>query len=230
MFFVSICLVKRYLGKLRDKGSELHRRKIVFGRAALSHVSGRPGQVEADLDKIALPAHAHEINPLQPVSPATDVYPLGLVAYEMPTGNHAYPENSPLACALKKLSPDDPAPSGLGELPPRWAAAIERCVRRDPSQWFPRPVDFFDALSNDSRQSRHSVLSRRTLLTASLALVCGLGLAAIAAVKSWLPFGALHMTSLAVLPFDNLSGDPQAVYFSDGVSEELTHAMTSYRN
>jgi TolB-like protein/tetratricopeptide (TPR) repeat protein len=35
-----------------------------------------------------------------------------------------------------------------------------------------------------------------------------------------------HRPSIAVLPFDNLSGDPQQDYFSDGIVEEITTALT----
>src|SRR3954468_19598605 len=35
-----------------------------------------------------------------------------------------------------------------------------------------------------------------------------------------------HRPSIAVLPFDNLSGDPQQDYFSDGIVEEIITALT----
>jgi adenylate cyclase len=36
--------------------------------------------------------------------------------------------------------------------------------------------------------------------------------------------------SIAVLPFDNMSGDPEQEYFSDGISEEITTALSRFRN
>jgi TolB-like protein/tetratricopeptide (TPR) repeat protein len=38
------------------------------------------------------------------------------------------------------------------------------------------------------------------------------------------PGGAARLTALAVLPFTNLTGDPENEYFSDGVTEELINA------
>jgi TolB-like protein/Tfp pilus assembly protein PilF len=35
--------------------------------------------------------------------------------------------------------------------------------------------------------------------------------------------------SIAVLPFDNLSGDPDQEYFADGISEDLTTALSQFR-
>ncbi len=60
-------------------------------------------------------------------------------------------------------------------------------------------------------------------------LVIGGGAALATAAVGW---WALHrgvgapQDSVAVLPFDNLSGDPAQAYFSDGVTEELRSALT----
>jgi len=34
--------------------------------------------------------------------------------------------------------------------------------------------------------------------------------------------------SIAVLPFENLSGDPEQEYFADGISEDLTTALSRF--
>ncbi|CAM3220249.1 TIR domain-containing protein [Sphingomonas antarctica] len=71
---------------------------------------------------------------------------------------------------------------------------------------------------------RQPVVSRRNLLM-------GGGVAAVAAASGavwWLrPFGqGSSGNSVAVLPFSNLSGDPQQAYFSDGLSEEVRSALS----
>ena len=63
----------------------------------------------------------------------------------------------------------------------------------------------------------HSVVDRRTALIAGGAAVLALG-----GYGAWRMTGAeSDSSSVAVLPFDNLSGDPSQDYLSDGLSAEL---------
>lgn len=68
--------------------------------------------------------------------------------------------------------------------------------------------------------------NRRILIGGGAAL----GVAALAGSGWWLmrprPAAAAD-TSIAVLPFANLSGDPAQVYFSDGIAEELRSALAT---
>jgi TolB-like protein len=67
------------------------------------------------------------------------------------------------------------------------------------------------ALGDESREHRY------------VATVPGRGYQFIAAVRAIKP-AALH-TSVAVLPFSNLTGDPGKAYFSDGIAEELINVL-----
>jgi serine/threonine-protein kinase len=74
------------------------------------------------------------------------------------------------------------------------------------------------------RQHRQSSVSRREILAGA-----GVGAAIIAGAGAWLltkPRSAQAAASIAVLPFENLSGDATQAYFSDGLTEELRSALS----
>lgn len=65
--------------------------------------------------------------------------------------------------------------------------------------------------------------SRRTLITGGAAAAV-----AVAGIGAWeflKPSSASASDSIAVLPFENLSGDPGQAYFSDGIAEEIRSAL-----
>ena len=71
--------------------------------------------------------------------------------------------------------------------------------------------------------NRGHAMSRRTLVVGSAAAAT-----ALAATGGWLVLksGAANAGRIAVLPFDNLSGDAAQTYFSEGIAEELRSALT----
>ncbi len=53
---------------------------------------------------------------------------------------------------------------------------------------------------------------------------------ALGAVNSGAPLNWSGRPSVAVLPFNNLSGDPEQEYFSDGIAEDIITALSKYRS
>jgi eukaryotic-like serine/threonine-protein kinase len=81
----------------------------------------------------------------QPVDAQTDVYSLGIVLYEMLTGELPFPGESFVAVAMKHIQ--EPSPNVLdvrGDLPLRVAEMVDRALEKDPEHRFPT-MDAFAA-------------------------------------------------------------------------------------
>ena len=81
----------------------------------------------------------------QPVDAQTDVYSLGVVLYELLTGELPFPGENFVAVAMKHVH--EPPPNVLDvrrDVPLRVAAAVDRALEKDPSHRFPT-MDAFAA-------------------------------------------------------------------------------------
>jgi len=71
------------------------------------------------------------------ITPATDIYALGIVIYEMLTGSLPFIADTALATAMKRLN--QPAPSARASVPDldeKWDRTIARCLERNPANRF----------------------------------------------------------------------------------------------
>src|SRR3954447_25717240 len=81
----------------------------------------------------------------QTVTPATDVYSLGVVIYEMLTGEVPFPGENFVAVAMKHINEDPPSLlERRPDVPMRLVYAIERALAKDPADRFPS-MDAFAA-------------------------------------------------------------------------------------
>ncbi|MEX1309956.1 MAG: protein kinase, partial [Candidatus Sulfomarinibacteraceae bacterium] len=168
----------------------------------------------------------------KPATKASDVYSLGLVMYETLTGAQPFEGESAFQIALKKLreAPTSPSTRVRG-LPLLWDRTILRCLEKDPADRFADVEEIPLVLTGERRMARRPMrtLARRPSLWISLAAVLFVGLGA--ALVWTLGSGrepavedpAIELRqSVAVLGFENITGDPENAWISTAISDYLT--------
>lgn len=174
----------------------------------------------------------------RPAGPAADVYALGIVLYEMVTGERPFRAETAVLEAMKRLNESPSPPSSkVPDLPAAWEDVILRCLARQPEARFARVADVAAALRVAPARSRRRV--RWAGLVAAAALATALG------VAGWLALGphparepAAAGTSpggtaaplrrcVAILGFHNVTGRPEAGWISTALAEMLSSELAA---
>ena len=127
----------------------------------------------------------------------SDIFSYGLVLYEMLCGQRAFKGDSWIS-TLAAILHTEPQP--LREIRAAIPASVEqhvsRCLRKDPAQRFQTMLEVEKAMAEATSSDVDSqVVTNR------------------------------EATSIAVLPFINLSADKENQYFSDGLAEEIINVL-----
>jgi serine/threonine-protein kinase len=150
----------------------------------------------------------------------SDVWALGVMLYEMAAGRRPFQGQTgfELSSAILNQAPP-PLPAGApGALQP----VIERCLAKDPRARYQEAAEVRAALEAISSGKlapwagwRYRLARRRWLVLAAALVVM------VAVLAVVLRGRAQRAVKLAVLPFANLTGDPEQEYLSDGITQEM---------
>ena len=179
----------------------------------------------------------------KPVDARSDIFSFGSVLYEMVTGRRAFAGDSTVG-TLSAILHKEPSPNE--RIPPDLEKIIGRCLRKDPNRRIQHMGDVALGLEDLADAARPSVsqpvaatpLSQqpdlqprrnRLRLWAVAAVLCTVLAAALVLWR--VPALRVRLTgapasapirSIAVLPFENLSGNPEQEYFVDGMTDAIT--------
>jgi serine/threonine-protein kinase len=129
----------------------------------------------------------------------TDIYSLGCVLFEMLVGEPPFRGSTLMSVIANRLGNPSPSPRSFRELVPEAVdAAVRKAMATLPADRFSSAAQFAEALSPSA--------------TVTIA---------VAAAQAMAQDATASGKSVAVLPFENMSTDPENEYFSDGITDDI---------
>ncbi len=129
----------------------------------------------------------------------SDQYSLACMVYEMISGRQPFIANTPQGVIAKRFSERPPPLTATANAPAAVSEVVLRALSLDPANRFPTAGDFAQALEESLPPE-----------------------AAVSGTES-------GRKSIAVLPFTNMSADPENEYFTEGIAEEILNALMKVR-
>jgi len=186
--------------KILDFGIAAHVPVVDIEAATRSQVS----LTDAGTVAGTLPYMAPEVLRGEPADARSDIWSLGVLLYELTTGD--LPFGGVTGFELTSAILRDPPKPWPSRVPAELRAVLDRCLAKEPGQRYQRASEVRVALETLQAGTKPMATRRQPRRSAS---------ATRRRARS------REIRSLAVLPLENLSRDPEQEYFVDGMTEAL---------
>jgi serine/threonine protein kinase/Tfp pilus assembly protein PilF len=153
-------------------------------------------------------------------TPATDIYALGIIMYELVTGQHPFMGESALDLALGKK----PSLGLPPEVDSRWQTAIQKCLQPRPDKRFTSVLDVINELEGKPQPKAKWWIAATAAVSAATLLSLPGVRHELTTLSTW--FNKPERT-IALMPFENAPRTPEGDAWSAGLTAVVTDHLGS---
>jgi serine/threonine-protein kinase len=180
----------------------------------------------------------------EPADARSDLFSFGCVLYEMVTGKRAFQRTTAAETMTAILHDEPQGPMGSDhQIPMELGRVIRQCLAKSPNQRLQSARDLalgLRATGSDPGLHHPPAANRRFSLiigiVAASLLIGGIGTAVYFLTRNVNrpetgnpPEEAKAIEAVAVLPFDNVGGDPKTEHLSEGIPDTIIHSLSRMR-
>jgi len=166
----------------------------------------------------------------EPVDARSDLWSAGVLAYELLAGVTPFQTDSSAATTMRILNDDPPSLATVPGVPGWLAELVSQLLRKNPAERPQSASELLKRLDNPAPSSLatsnalRSTGVRRSMLAALTAAIIAVGAGGFYLYSQ--RGSPNKIRSLVVLPFVNVTANPDAEYLSDGIADGLINSLS----